>query len=148
MPCSAALPAAPSTLTKDSGWLLGKIVAGTETYIQNWASSWAAILVPLIVAAWFGMNNLMPLSPNYGGAHRAFGKILYLWGLTSIVGGGRSTCTFPLLRALGLLNMWVALPLTIVVVTVLLMKLAPRLAGMGWHCQTVLLSFRTSTRGR
>ena len=49
------------TLTKDSGWLLGKIVAGTETYIQNAGFIWAAILVPLVVAAWFGMNNLLPL---------------------------------------------------------------------------------------
>ena len=111
------------TLTKDSGWLLGKIVAGTETYIQNAGFIWAAILVPLVVAAWFGMNNLLPLSPNYGGTLAAFGKILYLWGLTSIVGVVGLYLYLPAPTGLGLLNMWVALPL-IVVVTVLLMKLA------------------------
>jgi NNP family nitrate/nitrite transporter-like MFS transporter len=111
------------TLIKDSGWLLGKIVAGTETYIQNAGFIWAAILVPLVIAAWFGMNNLMPLSPNYGGTVAAFGKILYLWGLTSIVGVVGLYLYLPAPTGLGLLNMWVALPL-IVVVTVLLMKLA------------------------
>ena len=111
------------TLIKDSGWLLGKIVAGPETYIQNAGFIWAAILVPLVIAAWFGMNNLMPLSPNYGGTVAAFGKILYLWGLTSIVGVVGLYLYLPAPTGLGLLNMWVALPL-IVVVTVLLMKLA------------------------
>jgi MFS transporter, NNP family, nitrate/nitrite transporter len=111
------------TLIKDSGWLLGKIVAGTETYIQNAGFIWAAILVPLVIAAWFGMNNLMPLSPNYGGTLAAFAKILYLWGLTSMVGLVGLYLYLPAPTGLGLLNMWVALPL-IVVVTVLLMKLA------------------------
>lgn len=111
------------TLIKDSGWLLGKIVAGTETYIQNAGFIWGAILVPLVIAAWFGMNNLMPLSPNYGGTLAAFAKILYLWGLTSIVGLVGLYLYLPAPTGLGLLNMWVALPL-IVVVTVLLMKLA------------------------
>jgi len=111
------------TLIKDSGWLLGKIAAGTETYIQNAGFIWAAILVPLVIAAWFGMNNLMPLSPNYGGTLAAFAKILYLWGLTSIVGLVGLYLYLPAPTGLGLLNMWVALPL-IVVVTVLLMKLA------------------------
>lgn len=111
------------TLVKDSGWLLGKIAAGTETYIQNAGFIWAAILVPLVIAAWFGMNNLMPLSPNYGGTLAAFAKILYLWGLTSVVGLVGLYLYLPAPTGLGLLNMWVALPL-IVVVTVLLMKLA------------------------
>lgn len=111
------------TLIKDSGWLLGKIAAGTETWIQNAGFIWAAILVPLVIAAWFGMNNLMPLSPNYGGTLAAFAKILYLWGLTAIVGLVGLYLYLPAPTGLGLLNMWVALPL-IVVVTVLLMKLA------------------------
>jgi NNP family nitrate/nitrite transporter-like MFS transporter len=111
------------TLIKDSGWLLGKITAGTETYIQNAGFIWAAILVPLVVAAWFGMNNLMPLSPNYGGTLAAFGKILYLWTLTSIIGIVGLYLYLPAPTGLGVLNMWVALPL-IVVVTVLVMKLA------------------------
>ena len=73
-------------LTKDSGWIMGKILAGTPTFIQNAGFIWAAILSPLVIAAWFGMNNLLPLSPNYGGTLAAFGKILYLWGITSVIG--------------------------------------------------------------
>jgi len=110
-------------LSKDSGWILGKIVAGTPTFIQNAGFIWAAILVPLVIAAWFGMNNLLPLSPNYGGTLAAFAKILYLWGLTSIVGGLGLYLYLPAPTGLGLLNMWVALPL-IMVSVLLLMKLA------------------------
>ena len=62
-----ALGGEPMTLVKDSGWIFGKITAGTPTFIQNAGFIWAAILVPLVIAAWFGMNNLLPLSPNYGG---------------------------------------------------------------------------------
>ena len=111
----------PMTLVKDSGWLLGKIVAGTPTYVQNAGFIWAAMLVPLVVAAWFGMNNLLPLSPSYGGTLAAFGKILYLWAITSVVGLVGLYLYLPAPTGLGVLNMWVALPL-IVVVNVMLMK--------------------------
>ena len=113
----------PMTLIKDSGWILGKIKAGTATWIQNAGFIWAAILVPCVIAAWFGMNNLMPLSPNYGGTLAAFAKIIYLWVLTSLVGLVGLYLYLPAPTGLGLLNMWVALPL-IIVATVLLMKLA------------------------
>src|SRR3989304_1295336 len=82
-----AIAGAPMTLLKDSGWILGKITSGTPTFIQNAGFVWAAILVPLVIAAWFGMNNLLPLSPNYGGTVAAFAKILYLWGLACLIGG-------------------------------------------------------------
>jgi NNP family nitrate/nitrite transporter-like MFS transporter len=102
-------------LVKDSGWILGKIVAGTPTWIQNAGFIWAAILVPLVLAAWFGMNNLMTLSPNYGGILAAFAKIVYLWGITCAVGQLLGLYLYlPAPTGLGLLNMWVALPLIIV----------------------------------
>jgi NNP family nitrate/nitrite transporter-like MFS transporter len=110
-------------LTKDSGWIMGKIVAGTPTYIQNAGFVWAAILLPLVVAAWFGMNNLLPLSPNYGGTLAAFSKILYLWGITSVIGALGLYLYLPAPTGLGLLNMWIALPMTIVA-TLAAMKLA------------------------
>ncbi len=118
-----ALGGEPMMLAKDSGWILGKIAAGTETYIQNAAFIWAAALVVLVVLAWFGMNNLLPLSPNYGGTLAAFTKILYLWILTSIVGLVGLYLYLPAPSGLGLLNMWVALPL-IIVATLFLMNLA------------------------
>lgn len=110
-------------LTKDSGWIMGKIVAGTPTFIQNAGFIWAAILLPLVVAAWFGMNNLLPLSPNYGGTIAAFSKIIYLWGITCVIGALGLYLYLPAPTGLGLLNMWVALPLTIAA-TLLAMKLA------------------------
>ena len=118
-----AVAGAPMTLLKDSGWIMGKITAGTPTFIQNAGFVWAAILVPLVVAAWFGMNNLLPLSPNYGGTLAGFAKILYLWGLTCIVGGLGLYLYLPAPTGLGLLNMWVALPL-IMLATLFTMKLA------------------------
>ena len=102
------------TLIKDSGWILGKITAGTPTFIQNAGFVWAAIPVPLVIAAWFGMNNLLPLSPNYGGTLAAFAKIVYLWCLTCLVGGLGLYLYLPAPTGLGLLNMWVALPSIIV----------------------------------
>lgn len=118
-----ALGGDPMTLSKDSGWILGKIAAGTDTYIQNAAFIWAVALAVLVLFAWFGMNNLLPLSPNYGGALAAFAKILYLWILTSIVGVIGLYLYLPAPTGLGVLNMWVALPL-IIVATLFLMKLA------------------------
>ncbi len=110
-------------LIKDSGWIFGKILAGTPTYIQNAGFIWAAILVPLVIAAWFGMNNLRTITPNHGGTFAAFGKILYLYGLAFVVGAVGLYLYLPAPTGLGLLNMWVALPL-IIVATLFVMKLA------------------------
>ncbi len=110
-------------LIKDSGWIMGKIVAGTPTFIQNAGFIWAAILLPLVIAAWFGMNNLLPLSPNYGGTLAAFAKIIYLWVLSGLVGVVGLYLYLPAPTGLGLLNMWVALPL-IIVATLMVMKVA------------------------
>jgi MFS transporter, NNP family, nitrate/nitrite transporter len=118
-----AIAGEPMTLLKDSGWILGKITAGTPTFIQNAGFVWAAILAPLVIAAWFGMNNLLPLSPNYGGTLAAFAKILYLWGLAFLVGGLGLYLYLPAPVGIGVLNMWVALPL-IMIGTLLVMKFA------------------------
>ncbi|MDO9095248.1 MAG: antiporter [Rubrivivax sp.] len=101
-------------LVKDSGWIFGKILAGTPTWIQNAGFVWAAILVPLVIAAWFGMNNLLTVTPKHGGTLAAFGKIIYLYGLAFAVGALGLYLYLPAPTGLGLLNMWVALPLIIV----------------------------------
>lgn len=118
-----ALAGAPMTLVKDSGWILGKIVAGTPTFIQNAGFVWLLALVPLAFLGFFGMNNLLPLSPNYGGTLAGFGKILYLWGLTSVIGIVGLYLYLPAPAGIGVLNMWVALPL-IMIATLFTMKLA------------------------
>jgi NNP family nitrate/nitrite transporter-like MFS transporter len=111
------------TLVKDSGWILGKIVSGTPTFIQNAGFVWLLALVPLAFLGFFGMNNLLPLSPNYGGTLAGFAKILYLWGLTSVVGALGLYLYLPAPAGIGVLNMWVALPL-IMIATLFTMKLA------------------------
>jgi len=118
-----ALGGEAMSLLKDSGWIFGKIAAGTPTFIQNAGFIWAAILLPLVAAAWFGMNNLLPLSPNYGGTMAAFAKIVYLWCMTCMIGALGLYLYLPAPDGLGLLNMWVALPL-IMFAVLFVMKLA------------------------
>src|SRR3989338_6167309 len=113
----------PMTLVKDSGWILGKILAGTPTFIQNAGFVWLLALIPLAFIGFFGMNNLLPLSPNYGCTLAGFAKILYLWLLTCIVGAVGLYLYLPAPSGLGLLNMWVALPL-IMIAMLFVMKLA------------------------
>ncbi len=45
-------------LKSTSGTLIGKIPAGTETYIQNAGFIWLLLLIPLAFLGWFGMNNI------------------------------------------------------------------------------------------
>jgi NNP family nitrate/nitrite transporter-like MFS transporter len=112
----------PMTLLKDSGWILGKIKAGTPTWIQNAGFAWLLSLVPLAIACWFGMNNLKTVSPNTGGPITAFLKITWLYTLSFIPAGIGLYLYLPAPGGLGLLNMWLAMPL-IIVGTLLVMKL-------------------------
>jgi NNP family nitrate/nitrite transporter-like MFS transporter len=118
-----ALAGAPMTLVKDSGWILGKIAAGTPTFIQNAGFVWLVALIPLAFLGFFGMNNLRPISPNIGGTAFAFAKILYLYGLAFLTAGAGLYLYLPAPAGMGLLNMWVALPL-IMLATLFAMKLA------------------------
>jgi NNP family nitrate/nitrite transporter-like MFS transporter len=113
----------PMTLLKDSGWIMGKITAGTPTWIQNAGFAWVLSLVPLSILCWFGMNNLTTVSPDIGGTIPAFLKITWLYTLSfapAIIG---LYLYLPAPTGLGLLNMWVAMPL-IIVATLFTMKLA------------------------
>ena len=112
----------PMTLVKDSGWIFGKIQAGTPTFIQNAGFAWLLSLVPLSILAWFGMNNLKSVSPNTGGVIVAFLKITWLYTLSFLPAGVGLYLYLPAPTGLGLLNMWVTMPL-IIASTLLLMKL-------------------------
>ncbi|MDI5985146.1 antiporter [Halomonas sp. M4R5S39] len=112
-----AIAGSPMELESASGTLIGRIEAGTDTWIQNAGFVWLVFLIPLAFAGWFGMNNLRTITPNPGSPGAAFGKILGLYGVglvTSVVG----------VVALGILNMWLALPLTIAL-TLVLLRLIP-----------------------
>jgi len=108
-------------LMKDSGWILGKILAGTETWVQNAGFVWLVFLIPLAFFGFFGMNNLLPISPSIGGTLAAFVKILWLYGLAFVTTAVGLYLYLPAPTGLGLLNMWVALPL-IIVATLGIMK--------------------------
>lgn len=112
----------PMTLVKDSGWIFGKIPAGTSTWIQNAGFAWLLSLVPLSVVCFFGMNNLRTVSPDTGGTLLAFIKIPWLYPLSFIPAGVGLYLYLPKPTGLGLLNMWLAMPL-IIVSTLMVMKL-------------------------
>ena len=108
-------------LVKDSGWIFGKILAGTETWVQNAGFVWLVFLIPLAIFGFFGMNNLLPISPAIGGTLAAFIKILWLYGLAFLTTAIGLYLYLPAPTGLGLLNMWIALPL-IIVATLMIMK--------------------------
>lgn len=86
------LAGGPMILENTSGTLIGKIPAGAETWIQNAGLVWVLVLVPLSVAAWFGMDNIRTeeVTPDIaGGAIGAFARIsaMLLVGFVAAVVG-------------------------------------------------------------
>ena len=78
-------------LQNTSGTLIGKIPAGSETWIHNAGFVWLILLIPLAFAGWFGMNNLRTehVSPHIGSPVGAFSKIsgmLLIGFITAAVG--------------------------------------------------------------
>ncbi len=118
----------PMILQNTSGTLIGKIPAGTETYIQNAGFVWLLFLVPLAFAGWFGMNNIRTeeVSPNIGSSVGAMGKItgmLLIGFLTAAVG---LYIILPQPVGMGAAD-WVKWPVIagILFATVMLMKMIP-----------------------
>lgn len=72
-----ALGGEPMILQSTSGTLIGKIPAGSETYIQNAGFIWLVFLIPLAILGWWGMNNIrtQEVSPNIGSPVDAFSII-------------------------------------------------------------------------
>ena len=118
-----ALGGESKSLIKDSGWIFGKIAAGTPTWIQNAGFAWVISLVPLSVLCWFGMNNLKSVTPAAGSPIAAFLKVTYLYSLAFLPSIGMLYLYLPAPTGLGLLNMWVAIPLDIIA-ALLVMKFA------------------------
>ena len=119
-----ALGGGSMELMKDSGTLIGRIPAGSDTWIQNAGWIWLVFLIPLIAVSWFGMNNLLPITPNPGTPLSAFSKILGLYSIsfvTSVVG---LYLYLPQPIGLGVLNMWIAMPL-IMLSTLGLLRMVP-----------------------
>ena len=113
----------PEILLKESGWIFGKIAAGTPTWIQNAGLAWVLSLVPLSILCWFGMNNLKTISPSTGHPLVAFAKLTYLYTLAFIPSIFMLWLYLPAPTGRGLLNVWVAIPLDIILM-LMVMKLA------------------------
>jgi NNP family nitrate/nitrite transporter-like MFS transporter len=117
----------PMVLVKDSGWIFGKIAAGTPTWMQNAGFAWVLSLVPLSILCWWGMNNLKTVSPAIGTPAGsplvAFAKITYLYTLAFVPAIFMLWLYLPKPTGLGVLSMWVAIPLD-VILALLVMKLA------------------------
>jgi len=116
----------PMTLVKDSGWIFGKIPAGTPTWIQNAGFAWLLSLVPLSLLCLVGMNNLKTVSPDVQpglvGTVVAFLKITWLYTLSFVPAGVGLYLYLPKPTGLGVLNVWTA-TLFIIVATLFTMKL-------------------------
>ncbi len=123
------------TLVNTSGTLIGKIPAGTETYIQNAGLIWLVFLIPLAIIGWFGMNNIRDehVSPNIPNPIGAFATItgmlligfvtaaIGLWLLLPTTASGLPT------SGIGL-SKWIVLPI-VIALTVLGLKMIPGAVG-------------------
>ncbi len=67
-------------LQNTSGTLIGKIPAGSETWIQNAGFIWLLFLIPLAFIGWFGMNNIKAshVSPDIGNPAGSISKIIVM----------------------------------------------------------------------
>ncbi len=125
----------PMILENTSGTLIGKIPAGTETFIHNAGFLWLLFLVPLAFAGWFGMNNITDehVSPDVGNPVSVFVKITFmlflgfvaaacgLWLMLPSLEGGLPTSDFGISK-------WIVLPI-VIALTVFLLKLIPGEVG-------------------
>ena len=105
----------PQTLINTSGTLIGKIPAGTETYIHNAGYVWLILLIPLAFAGFFGMNNITndTVSPAVDSTLKAFIKISGLLLIAFVTAGIGLYLLLPAPVGLGLLSKWIVLPLVI-----------------------------------
>jgi len=120
------------TLQTTSGTLIGKIPAGTETYIQNAGFVWLLLLIPLAVLGWFGMNNIRDehVSPDIPNPLGAFGIMTFMLLI------GLVTATFGLWLMLPAaaggsgfgVSKWLVLPI-VIILTVVLLKMIPGAVG-------------------
>ncbi|MEP0942756.1 MAG: antiporter [Rhizobiaceae bacterium] len=120
------------TLVNTSGTLIGKIPAGTETFIHNAGLVWLVALIPLAFLGWWGMNNIRdehvsPEIPNPIGAFSTITGMLLIGFLTAGFG-----LWLLLPAAVGgsgwLVSKWIVLPI-VIALTVMLLKMIPGSVG-------------------
>ncbi len=119
---------APMILETSSGTLIGKIPAGSEAWIHNAGFLWVIILVPISIAAWFGMNNILDehVSPGVKNPLSAFLKVLGMLSIGLFTAAAGMWLMLPgSAGGLGIeLSKWIVLPI-VIASTVLLLRQIP-----------------------
>jgi NNP family nitrate/nitrite transporter-like MFS transporter len=120
------------TLVNTSGTLIGKIPAGTETYIQNAGFVWLLALVPLAFLGWFGMNNIRDehVSPNIPNPIGAFSIIGFMYAIGLACAGFGLWLMLPeTVGGSGFgVSKWFVLPV-VIVLTVAALRMIPGQVG-------------------
>ncbi len=125
-------------LQNTSGTLIGKIPAGTETYIHNAGFIWLVFLIPLAIAGWFGMNNIRDkhVSPDIGSPVSSFAIITFMLAISFVTAAVGLWLMLP--ATVGgsgwNLSKWLVLPL-VIAATVLLLRMIPGQVGQNLHHQ-------------
>ncbi len=122
----------PMILENTSGTLIGKIPAGSETWIHNAGFVWLIFLIPLAVAGWFGMNNLKVehVTPNLPSPMGAFSMITLMLIIGFIVAAAGLYIILPAPTGLGAPG-WAKWPVIagVLFFTVMLLKMIPGAVG-------------------
>lgn len=120
------------TLVNTSGTLIGKIPAGTETYIQNAGYVWLLFLIPLAVAGWLGMNNIRDehVSPDIPSPIGAFSIITFMLLIGLVCAAFGLWLMLPeKVGGSGFgVSKWIVLPI-VIALTVGMLKLIPGAVG-------------------
>ncbi len=120
------------TLVNTSGTLIGRIPAGTETYIQNAGLVWLLALVPLAFLGWFGMNNIRDehVSPNIPNPFGAFSIIAFMYAIGLAAAGFGLWLMLPeTVGGSGFgVSKWFVLPI-VIVLTVAALRIIPGQIG-------------------
>lgn len=122
----------PMILENTSGTLIGKIPAGTPTYIHNAGFVWLLLLVPLAIAGWLGMNNIRDehVSPDIPNPIGAFGIITFMLLIGFVCAGFGLWLMLPEnVGGSGFgVSKWIVLPI-VIALTVLGLKMIPGQVG-------------------
>lgn len=118
----------PMILESASGTLIGKIPAGTETFIHNAGFVWLLFLVPLVIIGWFGMSNIITdeVSPNIGSPAAGMMRVTGMLLIGFIAAAIGLYVILPAPAGLGLPSWakWIVLP-GIIAATVYMLKMIP-----------------------
>jgi len=120
------------TLVNTSGTLIGKIPAGSETFIHNAGFVWLLFLVPLVLIGWFGMNNIKAdhVTPSLPAVPVSFSIIIGMLFIALFTAGTGLWLMLPAkVGGSGLeISKWIIMP-AVIASTVLLLKLIPGQVG-------------------